>query len=638
MDDKKLFKIFTEELTTHINNIRTFINNFFETEEKEYLTKIVKELHTLKGSSGILGLHNLTDIFHDLENYFQRLTKYDIEDNDKIKIIEIVNLLEKIPKNLENPNNIINEIDKLLKSNVIKEKKYKNNQENIITTKTIAPEKVVSLKTEFQKLNTHIYDLLSNIQIKGFIKNRLLEQLEKIGYQLNRLNLTTFSILDEKLKNIAHLTATKLSKNVKLEIINSNVEVDEEILNITNEILTHIIRNAVYHGIEHPEERLKYGKPKTGKITIQYKQVSDRIHIIITDDGKGINLSSIVEKGVENGLIQPNDIQKLKKEDIYNLLFNENFSTSLEVDEISGRGIGLSIVKERIEEIGGYVEIESEVGKYTKFIINIPFTFKSVVCKILSSAGHYLAVPISIIESIEKFIPENIRTNKDNSSVIEKNGTLFNLYKLSELFKIYSSDDNLLVFFKNTKNVIAVESVGENILFDLVPIKGIQCNYKHFVGFALYNNKPIGILNPSSLSKTTTKGLKTFVQTDNYVNNAKKTILAVDDNPVITETIKELLTNEGYNILIAKNGVEAFELFRNKNIDFIITDIEMPLMDGLTLTRNIRKLNKSVPILILSSKGNEQDIQNGLDAGANGYFIKRFFIKDSFLKKIKELL
>ncbi|KAA0258961.1 response regulator [Deferribacter autotrophicus] len=638
MDNKKLFKIFTEELTTHINNIRTFINNFFEAEEKEYLTKIVKELHTLKGSSGILGLHNLTDIFHNLENYFQRLTKHEIEDNDKIKIIEIINILEKIPKNLDNPNKIIDEIDQLLKSSVIIEKKFKDEQKtSIITTKNIATEKVASLKTEFQKLNTHIYDLLNKVRIEGFTKNKLLEQLEKIGYQLNRLNLTTFNALDEKLKNIAHLTATKLSKNVKLEIINSNVEVDEEILAIANEILTHIIRNAVYHGIENPEERIKVGKSKTGKITVQFKQASDRIHIIVTDDGKGIDVNKIIEKGIENGLIQPDDIPKLKKEDIYNLLFNENFSTTLEVDEISGRGLGLSIVREKIEKIGGFVEIESEIGKYTKFILNIPFTFKSVYCKILATADNYLAVPISIIDSIEKLITENIK-DKDGTLVIEKNGTLFNLYKLSELFNIDSTNEKLLIFFKNTKSAVAVESVGENILFDLIPIKGISSNYKYFVGFSIYNNRPIAILNPSYLTKTALRESRTIIPSNLYEKKVKKTILVADDNPVITETIKELLTNEGYNILTAQNGVEAFELFRNKNIDFIITDIEMPIMDGLTLTKNIRKLNKSIPILILSSKGDEQDIQNGLDAGANGYFIKRFFIKDSFLKKIKELL
>lgn len=632
--DKNLYNIFIEELNEHLKNIRASLNTYFETEDNTVFRKIIKDFHTLKGSSAILGLKELTDIFHELENYFNKI-KNNLSKSDKIKIVQLIELIEKIPSHLENPEEISKQINGILYDKKNTNLNQLKPSTEIKTQNKVDPVKINSLKKDYFEISNEIHQLLEGLNIEKYIKNRIYKKLESLGYKLNRLNLSSFSILDEKIKNIAYSTSSQLNKKVKILIENSEIEADTEIINIVNEALTHLIRNAIYHGIEKPEERKKLKKDEVGLITIRYTQSNDRIQIIVEDDGKGIDLEKILKKAIEEKIIGEEDLKHLKEDDIINLIFSEKISTAETVDEISGRGIGMQIIKDKIESIGGLLEIETEKNKFTRFLLNVPFTFQSILSKIVSSNNYDIAIPITFIDIVEKFKEDKI-IKKGGNFLYQHRNKLFKVVSLANLLNMDSKKEKFLIFFKNANSALLSESIKDNVLLDIINIKGFSGQYKYFIGFSIYKNKPIAIIRPSELDIDQNNNfIKSGYQQP--ITNSNKTLLITDDNKIILETLSNIL-KEKYNIIKANNGIEALNILKSNKVDLLITDIEMPEMDGFTLISKIRKNNQKIPILILSSRGEKSDIQKGLELGANAYFVKKDFNKNDLIKKVEELL
>jgi len=631
--DKKLFDVFIEELQEHLQNIRTHINSFFETDDVAVFNQIIKELHTLKGSSAIIGFKNLTDIFHNLENYFNKI-KTNLNESDKVKIVELIDQLEKIPNNLDNPEDICTNINNILSGKTVSSSPTLD--KSVHHSNKVDQNKIVEIKKDYFEIQNEIHNILEKINIEKYLKKKIYAKLESLGYKLNRLNLKSFSILDEKIKNIAFSTASKFNKKIKVVIENSDVEADETIINVINEALVHIVRNAVYHGVESPAERKKSNKSETGTIKISYHKLNDRILITVEDDGQGIDIEKVIAKAIEAKLISKEELKDLNEESVINLIFSDKISTSETIDEVSGRGVGMQIVKEKIESIGGIIEVETEKHRYTRFLLNVPFTFQSIMTKIIYSAGLDLAIPLTFIDSIEKY-DENKLISKDNKKYYQHKNKLYSTISLANLLNITNVKEKLIMFFKNSATALIFESAKENILLDIIKLKGFNGAYKHYIGFSTYNNAPIGILSPSELDGKPLIVPQTTEDSFSTKPSAKKTVLIVDDNKIILNTLENILENN-YKIIKAKNGIEAINILKSNEVNLVLTDIEMPEMDGFTLIQKIREKDDHLPIIVLTSRGDQKDIQNGMNLGANGYFIKKDFDNQALLKKIKELI
>jgi CheY-like chemotaxis protein len=389
----------------------------------------------------------------------------------------------------------------------------------------------------------------------------------------------------------------------------------------------------VSHGIEEPEIRKNKKKDEKGNIKIVATGQGSRIKIVVEDDGAGIDFEKVVKKAISLNLITEDSAKTLSKKEILNFIFTTNFSTADQIDTLSGRGVGLDIVKDKIESIGGAIFVDTS-EKGTVFTFEVPVSLSILNCIVISTSGKKIAIPINLIKKIVK-IKEDMIINDGNTEKLIYEDIPYSFVRLSQLsgedvdsekMGALTANDNICIIFE--------QFVGEK-LFSVKGLSGIIGRIPQVIGFSIDDNfDPIAIINPVKIKIDKQPTTNTFTKTP----KEKRSALVADDNNLIREMIAEFLNSMGIEVTAAKDGKEALNLFKNRKFDIVITDIEMPEMDGISFLKEIRKIDNVIPVLILSSRGEPQDIALGLHNGANGYFVKKFFSKDGFLKKVQSLL
>lgn len=644
IDDKKLKELFIEEVSHHINIAREALNRFFENQNQNELFKIIKVFHTIKGSAGIMGLGDFAELLHLCENFFQKINNRELFPDEKIKSIKMLDAIENLIKNFpENYNTHIATLNEILKAPNTKPEPTKKGAEIVSIDDKIEPK---DLKNQQIEVNTDAV-----LQIRGIIEE--INQIVEFGFRpkdkkdkekyknkvsdlieyVEKLSLVPLSELSEKIKNIAYYAATVANKKIKIDIDFNNLGVDKDLLYVIEEALIHLVRNAVSHGIEEPEIRKKKKKDEKGNIKIVATGQGSRIKIVAEDDGAGIDFEKVVKKAISLNLITEDSAKTLSKKEILNFIFTTNFSTADQIDTLSGRGVGLDIVKDKIESIGGAIFVDTS-EKGTVFTFEVPVSLSILNCIVISTSGKKIAIPINLIKKIVK-IKEDMIINDGNTEKLIYEDIPYSFVRLSQLsgedvdsekMGALTANDNICIIFE--------QFVGEK-LFSVKGLSGIIGRIPQVIGFSIDDNfDPIAIINPVKIKidkqPTTNISTKTPIE--------KRSALVADDNNLIREMIAEFLSSIGIEVTAAKDGKEAFTLFKNRKFDMVITDIEMPEMDGISFLKEIRKVDNVIPVLILSSRGEPQDIALGLQNGANGYFVKKFFSKDGFLKKVQSLL
>jgi len=644
IDDKKLKELFVEEVSHHINIAREALNRFFENQNQNELFKIIKVFHTIKGSAGIMGLGDFAELLHLCENFFQKINNRELSPDEKIKSIKMLDAIENLIKNFpENYNTHIATLNGILKAQNSKPEPTKKGAEIVSIEDKIEPKdsksKQVEVNTDAVLQIRGIIEEINQIVEFGFrpkdkkdkekYKNKISDLIEYV----EKLSLVPLSELSEKIKNIAYYAATVANKKIKIDIDFNNLGVDKDLLYVIEEALIHLVRNAVSHGIEEPEIRKKKKKDEKGNIKIVATGQGSRIKIVVEDDGAGIDFEKVVKKAISLNLITEDSAKTLSKKEILNFIFTTNFSTADQIDTLSGRGVGLDIVKDKIESIGGAIFVDTS-EKGTVFTFEVPVSLSILNCIVISTSGKKIAIPINLIKKIVK-IKEDMIINDGNTEKFIYEDIPYSFVRLSQLsgedvdsekMGVLTANDNICIIFE--------QFVGEK-LFSVKGLSGIIGRIPQVIGFSIDDNfDPIAIINPVKIKID--KQLTTNISTKTPIE--KRRALVADDNNLIREMIAEFLSSIGIEVTAAKDGKEAFTLFKNRKFDMVITDIEMPEMDGISFLKEIRKVDNVVPVLILSSRGEPQDIALGLQNGANGYFVKKFFSKDGFLKKVQSLL
>jgi len=644
IDDKKLKELFVEEVSHHINLAREALNRFFENQNQNELFKIIKVFHTIKGSAGIMGLEDFAELLHLCETFFQKINNRELFPDEKIKSIKMLDAIENLIKNFpENYKTHIATLNELLKAQNTKPEPTKKWTEMLSTDNKVEYKTTQSNQIE---VNTDVV-----LQIRGIIEE--INQIVEFGFKpkdkkdkekyknkisdlieyVERISLVPLSELSEKIKNIAYYAATVANKKIKIDIDFNNLGVDKNLLYTIEEALIHLVRNAVSHGIEEPEIREKKNKDEKGNIKIVATGQGSRIKIVVEDDGAGIDFEKVVKKAIFLKLITEDSAKTLSKKEILNFIFTTNFSTADQIDTLSGRGVGLDIVKDKIESIGGTIFVDTS-EKGTIFTFEVPVSLSILNCIVISSSGKKIAIPINLIKKIVK-IKEDMIIKDGNTEKLVYENIPYSFFRLSQLsgenvdseeMGILTANDNLCIIFE--------EFVGEK-LFSVKELSGIVGRIPQVIGFSIDDNfDPISIINPVKIKIDKQPTANIFTKTP----KEKRSALVADDNNLIREMIAEFLSSMGMEVSAAKNGKEALNFFKNKKFELVITDVEMPEMDGISLLKEIRKVDKVIPVLILSSRGEPEDITLGLQNGANGYFVKKFFSKDSFIKKVQSLL
>lgn len=445
----------------------------------------------------------------------------------------------------------------------------------------------------------------------------------------------------------------ELKKKVRLEMKGLSTPVDREILEKLEGPLVHLVRNSVDHGIESPEQRLKQGKSEEGTIRIEAQQKSGMFVLTVSDDGAGIDLDLVKSKILANHLASIEILEKLQTHEIFEFLMLPGFSTAKTVTEISGRGVGLNVVRNVLQEIGGGIQITSQPGKGTTFCLQLPLTLSVIRALLVEVAGEPYAFPLVRIERTLSIPKSDIQTieNKRYYNFEGQNIGLIAACEILELGKEDALTEDLSVVVitdRNSSYGIIVdrflggrEFVVEEIDSRLGKVPDISS------GAFMEDGTPVFILDIEDLVRSSDhllseklKGIPLHISPKKPEIIVKKKILLVDDSITVREAESRLLSKHGYEVETAFNGMDGWNAVRSRHFDLVITDVDMPRMNGIELVRAIRNDTKlkSLPVMIVSYKEDENDKKAGKEAGANYYLTKSSFHDDTLIAAVEELI
>lgn len=470
------------------------------------------------------------------------------------------------------------------------------------------------------------------------LKNTTLKNVENLELLTTRLQsgvmnfrMVPLGSLFERFPTLVRDVARQIGKKVKLEIFGSDTELDRTIINQLSDPLLHILRNSIDHGIESPEERVKQGKKDVGLVQLKsYYQGSNAV-IEIKDDGKGIDKDAVIQKALEKGLVDPEELSHMSDKQIYEFIFAPGFSTAGSVTELSGRGVGMDVVMNSIKELQGFVDINSEKGKGTTFSLKIPLTLAVVRVLLFETGSRFLALPMSNISEILRISRKEIETISSRL-IYELNGEIIHLVHLSKVLEMNTpsfipEEIPLLVLAEGTRKIgLIVDALHGRQEIVIKNMGNLLKKVPFIMGCAILSDrKLVLVLNPRDLMDACFEE-HNHLHSIEYQNAPKRihNILVVDDSLVHRQNVRMILTRAGYNVDEAENGFEALKMVRIKKYTILCVDVVMPLMDGIELTRRLRNLPlyRTIPILLITSKQSREDRERGIKSGANEYFEK----------------
>ncbi len=577
VEDEKLLLQFYHEAIEHLDEAQyTLLELEYDSTNKELINNVFRNFHTIKGSSAFLGLKNIEEVSHKIEDLFALVRDEKIsisrelidvifygmellrnlldimEANEykaskmkesflNVNIFSYINLMKRILSdyNIKKIGEILAEegllnkadLDKILEKQREENKKFGEValDEKKLTTEDLAEalkkqqqqklkvKRMGYVKVSNEKLN-NLIDLVGELVINQSmlkqeiinskanlnISDRNLGELENITTMIKNIVLSMGMLpigdVFNKLRVVIRNTAEELGKVVIVETEGEETELDRNVMETIYDPLLHIVRNAVDHGIESPEDRVKAGKDKIGKITLKAEHKGSGIEVIITDDGKGIDKEKIIKKALEMKIVSQEQTQKMTDKDIYGLMFLPGFSTSENVTNVSGRGVGLDVVKKNLDEIHGRVEVQSEKGKFTKFIIKLPLTLAIIEGFVTRVGNNKYVFPFNLIEEILVLEKSSLKYSENgNKAMIFHRGVHVPVIFCNKIFKekdIKESENliSLIVSFDQFKYCIVVDEVIGKQEIVIKNLGSILSDYSYFSGGTIFGDGTIGFV------------------------------------------------------------------------------------------------------------------------------------------------
>lgn len=501
--------------------------------------------------------------------------------------------------------------------------------------------------------NRQIGDSLSEIT---FLSRTMQEDTLKTGLIVDELEhmvknirvlpfATIFHVFGRMVRDIAN----EKGKKIELEILGSETSTDKKILEEIKSPLIHIIRNAIDHGIETPQDRISAGKSEIGKISLRAKTLDNRVIVEVEDDGRGINIEKIKTKAAQNGYLTQEEISAMTEEQLTNLIFTPGFSTGDEITNLSGRGIGLDVVQTKVAQLNGKIRVLSEINKGCCVQIELPTSMSTMKVFLVVSSGQTFAIPMNVINTVVWKKSEEIFSNDDARSIIFNEKSI-PLFSLSEILKLESSSPNPI-----RETVLIIESDGKAVGICVDKLIGDQEILHKKLSAPLYRLKMVSgvttlvsgeiclIINAQNILKTLGNSgparFKSEFSTVPAQVAPRYKILLVDDS-ITTRTLeKNILSRENYDIQTATNPIDGLSLMKRTTFDLVITDVEMPEMDGFEFLQKIKsdEMYSEIPVVMVSSIGTLENKKRAKTMGAAAYIVKNEFSQDDFLKTVKDI-
>ena len=473
--------------------------------------------------------------------------------------------------------------------------------------------------------------------------------------RIRTIRLLPFSTIFNQFLRLAHELAQTLHKDVELVIEGAEVVVDKRILEELKDPIMHLLRNAICHGLEDSIQRINSGKPSRGKIVIKASQSADHIKLDVQDDGCGLDLAEIKRTALKQGLYTEAQLALMNDAQIQALILAPGFTTTRSITEISGRGVGLDVVRANVEKLKGSIQIHSTPGLGVTFRLQLPLTLATMRVQIVSTQGRSYALPLETIQFSRRIKADDLFTMEGRQTLSLEGQPVAVIY-LGDLLELSNSTvtqaEVMYGTFLRVDNelfgLIVDELLDETEVMLKAQSKLLKRVRNVLSTTILVSGEVCPVLNPSDLLKSMRKqylqvssvAIQPEVAAATADNNRKKTLLLAEDSMTTRTQEKRILESAGYTVVTAVDGLDAYNKFQSGQFDGVVSDVEMPNMSGFVLTEAIRKDKRhaDIPIILVTSLSSEAHQRRGLDAGANAYLVKSAFDQKVLLDCLARLV
>ncbi len=655
-----LIKTFEDEIRKNISQIQTFLLNIEKNKLSqqlyfEKLREAFRSAHSMKGAARVVGIVEIEKSSHTLESLLKvAVTEKRMLTNEEIDtcfqltdhILECLKEFlgvssEKQPgdsrTNFEIPMSTIFQKQESLRvpTDSIEQLLHRVEEAFLVQSELDAMLKHLKAQINLTKSIDTFFPIWElSYRNKLLHLHRIILEFHKIIRSFRMLPIKMLALpLEKTVRDVSR----SLGKKVEFRFECDEIYMDASKLEFLLEPFIHIIRNAISHGIEPPEERKEKNKPEIGSIIFSGFQKGTEIEFRLSDDGRGIDHKKIVEWAILKNLITEKQANDLKPKDIINLIFEEGFSTSPEVSYISGRGLGLSLVRKRVNQLGGTLALETYVDQGTTCIIRIPIGV--IIPRVLIvRCGQYLAaIPVQMVEKVLLYHPSRIKSIQNSMVYVDDQDKIPVVPLAGYLKWPWNRQDRgfiIVVRAQNEKKGLLVDIIEEEMEHIAFPPPTNMKSIRYVSGIIVSGNgQVIPVLDMNELLKQDNAYFEPLAGVEQLL------VLVVDDSPTFLALHRSILQKSGYRVITADNGKEAWEKLQKEKPHLIITDIEMPEWDGIMFIEKIKshKEYRDIPIIVVSQYGKDEDLQKAADAGADRYIVKSALKPEELIKTIRDL-
>lgn len=471
----------------------------------------------------------------------------------------------------------------------------------------------------------------------------LMNDLHDRALQMRMLPL---SVVLDPLAHMSRELAQSLGKQVDCRVRGAEIELDRQMIDRLSDPLIHLLRNALDHGFEPPAERVASGKSPRGKLVIEAWQDADWVIVEMHDDGAGIALDAVRQKALAKQLVSEEQLHTLSEQETLELIFLPGFSTKSMITDFSGRGVGLDVVKRTVmDELNGDLQLTSERGSGTRFTLRLPLSLAMMRVLLISVGGVTLGVTAPYVSELVECSPDSFIDAAGQRTLILRNEfvPVVSLAQLLELPETTSDTDNtllLVVHQRHQKLALMIDSLIDER--DMV-IKPLPVHLRHLPlvsgMVSMGRNALVSLLHIPALLEATRHNVQ-HLGNERPSSTLAKRILVVDDSLNTREIEKDVLEAWGYHVTLAENGRDGLAKALAEPFDAVLTDVEMPIMDGFALTARLREneVYRYRPIIIITSREKESDRRRGIEVGADAYIVKGSFDQNNLVETLQALL